>query len=448
MKTSMAAQKTLFAILTLTLALATENAGASKLVGLRTDELVLIDTDNLDRVLTLSRFEPFSGIEFGGLIFHKSSQRLYARGYVNVCAPPTVIVEFVLPQGIPHVVTNLPVYFEAVVYVDSLDTLVASRSPSGPGDCKTSELLSLALYGTLASLQQTSLDNDFGVYDSMHDMFYTTDPNGEARLERVDLMTGVVTSLGGIPRDMGDMAFSPTEGVLYALQETDNSLHRIATTAGGSPISVSTIGFYPGPHIQGIAFVPETSLFPTNQPPLISYQPAGQTNYVGEAVRLTVFATGTWPLSYQWRKDGLDLVGATNAALVLASAKLEATGDYTVFVANAFGSVTSAVARVIITERSWPYVEEFQGGVGQEWSHRQTDVTPVGNRRFLGQFGNGTVYLTLNGLPAHQGVTVSFELFIIRSWDGGWAGPEGDIWDLSLGAGPTLLHTTFNNHSG
>ncbi|MEI6785639.1 MAG: hypothetical protein WCQ21_32530, partial [Verrucomicrobiota bacterium] len=85
---------------------------------------------------------------------------------------------------------------------------------------------------------------------------------------------------------------------------------------------------------------------------------------------------------------------------------------------------------------------DFEGAVGPEWSHQKVDITPVGNRRFLGQFGNDTVSLTLNGLPAHQEVTVSFDLFIIRTWDGNW----GDIWELRMRNGPTLLHTTFSNN--
>ena len=42
---------------------------------------------------------------------------------------------------------------------------------------------------------------------------------------------------------------------------------------------------------------------------------------------------------------------------------------------------------------------------------------------------------------------MSFELFIINSWDGNdtsCCGP--DIWDLSVSGGPTLLHTTFGTH--
>lgn len=94
-----------------------------------------------------------------------------------------------------------------------------------------------------------------------------------------------------------------------------------------------------------------------------------------------------------------------------------------------------AVAQVV-------YFNSFENEVGPEWSDSSTDITPIGNRRFLGQFGNEMVSLKLNNLPGHTEVTISFDLFIIRSWSGN----EPDIWNLSVSDAPTLLHTTFNNH--
>lgn len=89
------------------------------------------------------------------------------------------------------------------------------------------------------------------------------------------------------------------------------------------------------------------------------------------------------------------------------------------------------------------YSNDFQGAIGTEWSKTSTDVTPVNNRRFLGQFGNDTVTLTLSNLPPHGNLSATFDLFVINSWDGNNGGP--DVWDLSVEDGTTLLHTTFQN---
>ncbi len=91
------------------------------------------------------------------------------------------------------------------------------------------------------------------------------------------------------------------------------------------------------------------------------------------------------------------------------------------------------------------YMNDFEGPVGAEWSNTSTDTTPVGSRRFLGQFNNETVGLTLTGLPSHTDVTISFDLFLINSWDGNATGYGPDIWGLDVTGGPTLLYTTFSN---
>jgi len=89
------------------------------------------------------------------------------------------------------------------------------------------------------------------------------------------------------------------------------------------------------------------------------------------------------------------------------------------------------------------YANTFGGSVGSEWSNASTDLTPT-SRRFLGQFGNQTVSLTLSCLPVHTHVGVAFDLFVIRSWDGNLSsGP--DIWELNATGGTLLSHTTFAN---
>ena len=61
---------------------------------------------------------------------------------------------------------------------------------------------------------------------------------------------------------------------------------------------------------------------------------------------LTVVASGTLPLVYQWQFGGTNLPGATNANFVISSTAMTDAGDYQVIVTNAFGSVTSAIARI------------------------------------------------------------------------------------------------------
>ncbi|MFN6540604.1 MAG: filamentous hemagglutinin N-terminal domain-containing protein [Nostoc sp. EkiNYC01] len=89
------------------------------------------------------------------------------------------------------------------------------------------------------------------------------------------------------------------------------------------------------------------------------------------------------------------------------------------------------------------YSNDFQGNVGEEWSNKSTDITPIGQPQFLGQFSaNSLVDLNINNLPEHQLATVAFDLFILKTWDGN---EDPDIWGLSLDGGIPLLVTTFMN---
>ena len=94
------------------------------------------------------------------------------------------------------------------------------------------------------------------------------------------------------------------------------------------------------------------------------------------------------------------------------------------------------------------YTNDFEGAIGPEWSHTQTDTTPIGSRGFLGQFTSEVVTLTLDNLPAHSDLIIDLDLFIIRSWDGNdlnQTGVDTDSFNLSIDGGPTLLNTTFSN---
>lgn len=86
--------------------------------------------------------------------------------------------------------------------------------------------------------------------------------------------------------------------------------------------------------------------------PTITTQPSAQTASEGGSVTFTVVATGTPAPTYQWRKDGASLSGATGASLVLSNLQSSSAGDYSVVVTNTLGSVTSANARLTVTPKA------------------------------------------------------------------------------------------------
>jgi hypothetical protein len=89
------------------------------------------------------------------------------------------------------------------------------------------------------------------------------------------------------------------------------------------------------------------------------------------------------------------------------------------------------------------YSNNFEVSVGPRWSLQTREITPVGNRTFLGRFGNSAPALTLTNLAAHTEVELDFDLFIIGTWDGSSPSNGPDILRVSVENGPTLLRSSF-----
>jgi hypothetical protein len=89
--------------------------------------------------------------------------------------------------------------------------------------------------------------------------------------------------------------------------------------------------------------------------------------------------------------------------------------------------------------------------------------SPNGAHRFLGEFGgpsigrpgdrgnnhtrvDQTISLALTNLPSHRSLTLGFDLYILKSWDGNSPAYGPDRFRVSVPGGPTLLDTTFSNN--
>ncbi len=106
-------------------------------------------------------------------------------------------------------------------------------------------------------------------------------------------------------------------------------------------------------------FAPE---FCTNSPPTISQQPAPRTVPPGGTTNFTVVASGTGTLGYQWQKalnaqpttfnplpNTGHYTGATTGTLTINTADATDAAHYRCLVTNAYGSVTSSVATLTVT---------------------------------------------------------------------------------------------------
>lgn len=82
--------------------------------------------------------------------------------------------------------------------------------------------------------------------------------------------------------------------------------------------------------------------------PIIVMQPEGGTNAAGTSFDFSVAASGIPPLVYQWYKNAVAIVGATNAALGYGYLRATDAGSYQVTIANPYGSITSSVVSLVV----------------------------------------------------------------------------------------------------
>ena len=84
------------------------------------------------------------------------------------------------------------------------------------------------------------------------------------------------------------------------------------------------------------------STLTVNLPPNITSQPVSQTVNAGQTATFTVVATGTPPLTYQWRKNGVNIPGATSSSYTTPAATVSDNGAiFDVVVTNVVMAKTS-----------------------------------------------------------------------------------------------------------
>lgn len=85
-------------------------------------------------------------------------------------------------------------------------------------------------------------------------------------------------------------------------------------------------------------------------PPTVSTQPANLTVAVGSAATFSVTASGSAPLTYQWKRNGADIAGATSASYSIPATLLSDTrSKLSVTVRNVAGAATSTEANLYVT---------------------------------------------------------------------------------------------------
>ena len=90
------------------------------------------------------------------------------------------------------------------------------------------------------------------------------------------------------------------------------------------------------------------------------------------------------------------------------------------------------------------YANNFEVPSAPSWSNTSTATTPNGHN-FLGRFGNQTITLSLAGIADHTDINLSFDLFLIGTWDGKSPIVGGPDRIRVRADGDTLLDSSFSN---
>jgi hypothetical protein len=166
----------------------------------------------------------------------------------------------------------------------------------------------------------------------------------------------------------------------------------------------------PAGAVQWLVTIPGLPALPA---PTISAQPTSQAVGVGGTVSLSVAASGIGSFTYQWRKNGISINGATNATLTLSSAQSSDAGSYTVVVTGLTGSVTSAVATLTVTTGVSPLIT----------SQPASQTVTVGGNAGFSVVASGTAPLSYqwlkNGTAIPTATNAALTLTAAQSGDAG-----------------------------
>jgi hypothetical protein len=120
-------------------------------------------------------------------------------------------------------------------------------------------------------------------------------------------------------------------------------------------------------------------------PPIVLTDPVGRTNHVGDRVTFSAVVDGGTPLIFQWLKNGAIVPGATAPVLSLSNLVTGDSGGYSLWITNAFGSSTSAVATLFVIPDPTP---DLASGIVSWWSMDDEPGNELGQNFIIDPYGH------------------------------------------------------------
>ena len=205
----------------------------------------------------------------------------------------------------------------------------------------------------------------------------TTQPAGAAVCE------GAAASFSVVASGVAPLAYQWRKNAVNIAGATSSS-YSIASTMAGDAAAYSVVV------TDGCGSVTSAdALLTVNMAPSITTQPAGATVCEGAAASFSVAAAGGGSFTYQWRKNAVDIPGATSSSYSIASTVAGDAATYSVEATNGCGSVTSANA--VLTVNTLSIMSQPGGATVCEGAAASFSVAAAGTRPLTYQWRKNAV---------------------------------------------------------
>jgi alpha-tubulin suppressor-like RCC1 family protein len=218
--------------------------------------------------------------------------------------------------------------------------------------------LSGTITGTLPAITFTPATNWSGTdsfYVRITDNYWSDTAKVKITVVDVPVAPKIITQPQGLIKNVGQSAtFSITINTdvnpapTYQWKLNGNNISG-ATMASYSidAVSIADSGSYTVTVSNGAGTVTsQPALLTVQYAPIITTQPLSQTLYLGQSVTFSVTARGNPAPTYQWKKNGSVISGATNPTYTINSPGVNDSGKYSVSVRNSIDTVECDTAKL------------------------------------------------------------------------------------------------------
>jgi len=257
-----------------------------------------------------------------------------------------------------------------------------------------------------------------------------------------------VTSTQSVTYDATNLTYF--NGIMGGLSTMSGPWTNDSISINGAPATFGKAGSPP----VGYAIASTIAGFIVTDKPVVSMSPNSVLAFGGDTpVVLSASAVGVPPLSYQWRRNGQPIPGATLLSLTNTTVTPAIAGSYDLLVTNLYGRATSSVAilavdQITVTVGNNYVVDSNTNGTshdglnsGANWLAASTDSVPV-TRNGVMQFASASPSQIVVSGQTNFDATAGTVTFWMRS--AGVADPGGNPAMLFDRAGSDGLQIVLN----